>query len=129
MSERYLSQEWLDALREAAASQPERPGATARIQYAVSGGPDGDVKYYWILQDGKLLEAALGTVDDADITLTLTYEDSVKVQQGELDANAAFMQGRMKVAGNMGTLMQLLPLTNSPEYKQLQSEVTQATTF
>jgi putative sterol carrier protein len=126
---RYLSQEWLDDLREAATSQPERPGASARIQYAVSGGPDGEVKYYWILEDGKLLESALGTVDDADITLTLTYEDSVKVQQGDLDANAAFMQGRMKVAGNMAKLMQLLPLTNSPEYKDLQAQVTRATTF
>jgi putative sterol carrier protein len=129
MSEKYLSQEWLDALREAAVDQPERPGASARIQYVVSGGPDGDVKYYWILEDGKLLESALGTIDDADITLTLTYEDSVKVQHGELDANAAFMQGRMKVAGNMAKLMQLMPLTNSPEYKDLQAQVTAATTF
>ena len=129
MSEKYLSQEWLDALREAAVDQPERPGASARIQYVVSGGPDGDVKYYWILEDGKLLESALGTIDDADITLTLTYEDSVKVQHGELDANAAFMQGRMKVAGNMAKLMQLMPLTNSPEYKELQAQVTAATTF
>lgn len=129
MTEQYLSQEWLDELREAAGSQPERPGASARIQYVVGGGPDGDVKYYWILEDGKLLESALGTIDDADITLTLTYEDSVKVQQGDLDANAAFMQGRMKVAGNMAKLMQLLPLTNSPEYKQLQAEVAKATTF
>jgi hypothetical protein len=126
---RYLSQEWLDALREAASSQPERPGASARIQYAVSGGPDGDIKYYWILEDGKLLESALGTVDDPDITITLTYDDTVKVQQGDLDANSAFMQGRMKVAGSMGTLMQLLPLTNSPEYKALQAQLTKATTF
>jgi putative sterol carrier protein len=129
MSEKYLSQEWLDSLRSAAASQPERPGATARLQYVVSGGPDGDVKYYWVLEDGKLLESALGTIDDADVTLTLTYEDSVKVQQGELDANAAFMQGRMKVAGNMAKLMQLLPITSSPEYKAAQAEVTANTTF
>ena len=126
---KYLSQEWLDETRALADGQPERPGASARMQYVVSGGPDGDIKYYWILQDGKLLESALGTVDDVDITLTLTYEDSVKVQQGELDANAAFMQGRMKVAGNMGKFMQLLPLTNSPEYKSLQSEVLNLTDF
>ena len=116
--EQYLSQEWLDETRGMAArSQPERPGASAQMQYVVSGGPDGDIKYYWILEDGKLLESALGNVAEADFTLTLTYEDSVKVQQGDLDANAAFMQGRMKVAGNMAKLMQLLPLTNSPEYK------------
>lgn len=126
---KYLSQEWLDETRELAASQPERPGASARIQYVVGGGPDGDVRYYWILEDGKLLESALGTVDDVDFTLTLTYEDSVKVQRGELDANAAFMQGRMKVAGNMGKLMQLMPLTNSPEYQALQTQIAAVTDF
>jgi alkyl sulfatase BDS1-like metallo-beta-lactamase superfamily hydrolase len=125
----YLSQEWLDETRALAESQPVRPGASAQMQYVVSGGPDGDIKYYWILQDGKLIESALGNAPDADLTLTITYEDSVKVQSGELDANAAFMQGRMKVAGNMAAFMQLLPLTTSAEYKALQEQVRQVTTY
>ena len=120
---KYLSQEWIDDTRKLAASQPERPGASACMQYVVTGGPDGDIKYYWILDNGKLVESDLGEADAADFTMTLTYADSVKVQQGELDANAAFMQGRMKVSGNMGKLMQLMPLTNSPEYKALQEEI------
>ena len=120
---KYLSQAWLDEGRALAGSQPERPGASAKMQYVVTGGPEGDIKYYWILDNGKLLESQLGEVDDVDFTLTLSYDDSVKIQQGELDANAAFMQGRMKVTGNMGKLMQLMPLTNSPEYKALQEEI------
>jgi hypothetical protein len=126
---KYLSQEWLDETRALADGQPERPGASARMQYVVSGGPDGEIKYYWILQDGKLLESSLGEVDDSDFTMTLTYDDSVKVQKGELDANAAFMQGRMKVSGNMAKLMQLMPLTNSPEYKSLQDDIRKITDF
>ena len=126
---KFLSQEWLDETRVLAESQPERPGASAQMQYVVSGGPDGDVRYYWILADGKLLESALGEAPDADFTMTLVYDDSVKVQQGELDANAAFMQGRMKVAGNMAKLMALMPLTNSPEYKSLQEQIRQITDF
>ena len=126
---KYLSQEWLDEGRTLAASQPERPGASAKMQYVVTGGPEGDIKYYWVLDNGKLLESQLGEITDADFTLTLSYDDSVKVQQGELDANAAFMQGRMKVAGNMGKLMQLMPLTNSPEYKALQDEIRGITEF
>jgi alkyl sulfatase BDS1-like metallo-beta-lactamase superfamily hydrolase len=126
---KYLSQEWIDETRVLAEGQPERPGASARMQYVVTGGPDGDIKYYWILEDGKLLESSLGDAADPDFTMTLSYADSVKVQKGELDANAAFMQGRMKVAGNMAKLMQLMPLTNSPEYKTLQEEVRQVTDF
>jgi alkyl sulfatase BDS1-like metallo-beta-lactamase superfamily hydrolase len=126
---KYLSQEWLDEGRALAESQPERPGASAKMQYVVTGGPEGDIKYYWVLDNGKLLESHLGEIADADFTLTLSYDDSVKVAQGELDANAAFMQGRMKVAGNMGKLMQLMPLTNSPEYKALQDEIRGITEF
>jgi putative sterol carrier protein len=120
---KWLSQEWLDASKEMAESQPERPGASARMQYVVTGGPDGDVKYYWVLENGKLLESKLGELSDAEVTLTQTYEDAMKIQKGELDANAAFMQGRVKVTGNMAKLMSLLPLTNAPEYKQLQEQV------
>jgi alkyl sulfatase BDS1-like metallo-beta-lactamase superfamily hydrolase len=126
---KYLSPEWIDEARALADGQPERPGASARMQYVVTGGADGDIKYWWRLEDGKLRESALGSLDDADFTMTLSYADSVKIQKGELDANAAFMQGRMKVTGNMGKLMQLMPLTNSPEYKELQVAIQGMTEF
>ncbi|MDQ3944554.1 MAG: SCP2 sterol-binding domain-containing protein [Actinomycetota bacterium] len=125
----YLSQEWLDETRKLAESQPVRPGATARIQYVTTGAPEGDIKYYWVLEDGKILDSQLGEIDDSDFTLTMTYDDAVKVQKGELDPNAAFMQGRMKVSGNMAKLMSLLPLTNSPEYRALQEEIRGITDF
>lgn len=126
---KWLTQEWLDETRSMAESQPERPGASARMQYVVTGAPGGDVKYYWVLENGHLLESALGELPDAEVTLTQSYEDAMKIQRGELDANAAFMQGRVKVTGNMGKLMSLLPITNSAEYKQLQVEILEITEF
>ena len=126
---KFLSQEWLDEGRKLAQEFPERPGATARMQFAVTGGPDGDVKYYQVLDNGKILESTLGEDANADFTMTSSYDDTVKIQKGELDPNAAFMQGRMKVTGNMGKLMQLMPLTNSPEYKALQEEIRGITEF
>ena len=95
----------------------------------VTGGPDGDTRYYWVLENGKLLESRLGELSDAEVTLTVTYDDAMKIQQGELDANAAFMQGRIKVTGNMAKLMALLPITNSPEYKQFQDELRAVTEY
>ena len=126
---KWLSQEWLDEGRKLSEGQPERPGATARMQYVVTGGPDGDIKYYWVLENGKLIESELGELPDAEVTLTQSYDDAVRIQKGELDANAAFMQGRVKVTGNMAKLMSLLPITNSPEYKALQTQILEVTEF
>jgi putative sterol carrier protein len=126
---KYLTQEWLDIGRDLAQEFPERPGATARMQYVTTGAPDGDVAYYQVLDNGKILESTLGEDPSADFTITSTYEDSVKIQKGELDANAAFMQGRMKVTGNMGKLMSLMPLTQSPEYKAIQAKIAEQTDF
>ncbi len=126
---KWLTQEWLEEERRLAESQPERPGASSRMQYVVTGGPDGEVRYYWILENGKLLDSQMGELSDSEVTLTTNYDDAMKVQQGELDANAAFMQGRIKVTGNMAKLMALLPITNSPEYKQFQEDLRQVTEF
>jgi len=126
---KYLSQEWLDEGKDLAQEFPERPGATAHMQYRVTGGPDGDVSYYQVVQDGTITESKLGDDPDADFTLNVSYDDSVKVQQGELDPTAAFMQGRVKVTGAMGKLMALLPLTQSPEYKAIQEKIRAITEY
>ncbi len=126
---KYLSEEWLDEHRRQVAGQPERPGASARIQYVVTGGPDGDIKYWWQLEDGRLLDSALGVLDDPDFTLTLSYDDSTRILQGETDPNTAFMQGRMKAVGDMGKFLHLLPITASPEYQALQAGLRPVTEF
>ena len=126
---KWLTQEWMDAQTDLAKDQPERPGASARMQYVLTGGPDGDVKFYWVLEDGRILENRLGTLDDAELTLTQSYEDAMKVQKGDLDAQAAFMQGRVKVEGNMAKLMALLPITSSPEYRDMQTKLQEITEY
>jgi predicted lipid carrier protein YhbT len=126
---KYLSQEWLDEARALAQDQPERPGASATMQFVVTGGPDGDIKYYWVLENGQLAEASQGELPDAEVTLTTGYEDSVAIHKGEMDANAAFMQGKTKVTGNMAKLMLFMPLTMSPEYRALQDQVRARTEY
>ena len=59
----------------------------------------------------------------------MSYADNRLVQEGELDPNAAFMQGKMKVTGNMAKLMSLMPLTASPEYKAIQEQIRDITEY
>ena len=127
---KYLTQEWHDEYRRLFnETQPERPGMSARMQYVITGSPEGDVPYYWLVEDGALKEVQRGTLPDAEFTITMAYDDNVKLQKGEMEANAAFMQGKMKVTGNMGKLLQMMPLTNSPEYKKLEEDVRAMTDF
>ncbi|MHB1782933.1 MAG: SCP2 sterol-binding domain-containing protein [Acidimicrobiales bacterium] len=126
---KWLTQEWLDESLRLADGQPERPGSSARLQYVVTDGPDGDVRYYWIVVDGRLTENRLGELAGAEVTLTQTYDDAMAVQRGELDATAAFMQGRIKVDGDVAKLMTLLPITTSPEFQRFNEAVLEVTEF
>jgi putative sterol carrier protein len=126
---KWLTQEWLDESTVLAADQPVREGATARLQYRITGGPDGDVEYYWVVEDGQLIENRLGALADAEVVLIESYEDAKAVQQGELDANTAFMQGKIQVEGDVAKLMALLPITMSPEFAAFQEAVLKITEF
>jgi putative sterol carrier protein len=125
----YLSQPWLDLQRDLIAELPARPGATARVQYVIGDTPGGEVRYTQAVVDGRVAAAVLGDDPDAEVTLTETYADAVQIAQGSLDGNAAFMQGRVKVAGDMGKVMALMPLTHSDEYRAALAEAAERTAF
>ena len=101
---KYLSQEWLDETVRLAQSLPgAAPAPPPACSTASRACPRaGDCWFYWVLENGKLLEATLGQDPDAEFTMTVSYADNRLVQEGELDPNAAFMQGKMKVYGQHG---------------------------
>ena len=105
-----LTQEWLDAERAASAKQPEVPGASARVQWVVTGGPDGDVRFTSVIEDGRIVEQQLGEDAAADFTLTAPFALFEAIHDGEVDETVAFMQGKLKFAGNMGRYLALMPL-------------------
>ena len=126
---KWLSAEWFEETRAVAAGQPGPPGLAAGIQVEVTGGPDGDVWYYQVLEDGRLADSGIGTLGDPEVTVTLVWSDAVAIQRGELDPNVAFMQGKMKVAGSMGVMLKLLPLAHTPACQELRGRIAELTDF
>lgn len=119
-----LTQDWLDAQREATQVLPVRPGASARIEYRVSGGPDGEVVFHTVLEDGRIAESALGpAAPEPDFTVLVPHAEYLAIVRGELDQNVGFMQGRVKVTGNIGRMLSVLPVTTSPEWRAAADEV------
>jgi hypothetical protein len=112
-----LTQAWLDAQREATASLPERPGASARIEYRVAGGPAGEVVFHTVLEDGRIVTNELGEDPDADFAVLVQHLDYLDIVRGELDQNVGFMQGRIKVTGNIGRMLSVMPVTTSDEWR------------
>jgi putative sterol carrier protein len=65
-----------------------------------------------VLIDGK---ATPNTVSDgdgknADCTISVSLDTFEKMVKGELDGTSAFMQGKLRVAGDMGLAMKLGPI-------------------
>ena len=65
-----------------------------------------------VLIDGKSTPNTVtdGEGKSADTTISVKLEDFEKMVKGELDGTSAFMQGKLRVAGDMGLAMKLGPI-------------------
>src|SRR5687767_12535830 len=92
--------------------QKAASGQSAKLQQVVTDAPQGEVKYYFKLEGGQA-EVQLGELADAEATITQNYETAVGVTKQEINAQNAFMQGKLKISGNMMKLMQLQSVVNA----------------
>ena len=116
MAIQFLSQEWADEMTKALNAsedfQKAASGQSAKLQQVVTDAPQGEVKYYFKLEGGQA-EVQLGELADAEATITQNYETAVGVTKQEINAQNAFMQGKLKISGNMMKLMQLQSVVNA----------------
>jgi hypothetical protein len=125
----FFSDDWFELVRSLGAALPERPGATARVQHVVTGGPDGEVRYLHTVVDGRTADLSPGTDDSAEVTFTNTYADAQALAKGELQAPVLFMQGRTKMAGDMGKVLALMPVLRSAEHRALLADASKQTAY
>lgn len=84
-----------------------------RLQHLVKGGEPFTV----VLADGAVAGTEPGDQSgSADLLVHLSKADVAALGAGELLLDEGFMQGRIKIEGSMGVVMDLLPVLRDPAY-------------
>jgi putative sterol carrier protein len=105
---RYLSLDWINALSaEVSASEQMRAIAETHrigVTQVVSNGPEGDVTYHLSVGDGDASFGA-GPADPEDVKMEQDWDTAVAVATGELNAQEAFIGGRIRLHGDQQLLL------------------------
>lgn len=82
-------------------------GVAGSIQFNLTGDSGGK----WALQFADdACQVVEGGIDSPNATLTMSDEDFVGLVNGTVNAMAAFMQGKIKLEGDMGMALKLQSL-------------------
>ncbi len=96
-----------------AAIVPEKAGSTdAVIQFDLSGDQGG--KWWVKIKDGKAESGTGDSPEPPKLTLIADAMDYVKISLGQMDGTAAFMQGKLKVKGDMGLAIKMPSMFRRP---------------
>ena len=103
----FGSEPWVDALCVAlsATDDPTVRDITLTLQQVVSDAPGGEVAY-WLTFDRGTITGNVGRAPSPDVTFEMDHATALALAACELNHQAAFMQGMLKVTGNMGKLLQ-----------------------
>ena len=110
---RYLSLAWIRELtREVAESEVLRELAqehTIGVTQVVTDGPEGDVTYHLQVGDGSATFGA-GAADPEDVRMQQEWATAVSVATGAMNAQEAFITGKILLFGDQTKLMGAQPV-------------------
>jgi putative sterol carrier protein len=91
-----------------AETQQKLQGVNAIVKFVIEGEGGGT---FWIKVSGGKVEGGKGEPPaPANATITQSIDTFRKVQARQLDPQMAFMQGLLKISGDMGVIMRLAQL-------------------
>jgi putative sterol carrier protein len=110
---RYLSLAWIRELtREVSESESLTALAhdhTIGVTQVVSDGPEGDVTYHLQVGDGDAAFGA-GPAEPEHVRMEQDWATAVAVATGELNAQEAFVTGRIRFYGDQQALIDAQPV-------------------
>jgi hypothetical protein len=82
------------------------------VEFVIAQGKKEQARGYAHLDGTRIVGTDTGPAPSpADIVFTLTPADATALHDGTLDLSVGFMRGQVKMAGDFGALLRLLPLT------------------
>lgn len=83
--------------------------SSLRLTQVVTDAPEGDVMYHLAVDDGAATFAS-GAAADEDVRLESNWLTAVAVATGQLNAQDAFIEGRIRLHGDQSKLVAAVPV-------------------
>lgn len=110
---RYLSLDWLDALGAEVAANAELQRLagdhTIGVTQVVTDGPEGTVIYHLQVSDG-VATFGPGQAFPEDVRMEQTWETATGIATGQMNAQEAFIKGRILLTGDQTALLAAQPV-------------------
>jgi hypothetical protein len=110
---RYLSLDWLEELGRAVDGDSELRRLAAEheigLTQVVTAGPEGDVTYHLQVGDGEA-RFGPGPAEPEHVRMEQSWDTAVAVATDELNAQQAFVDGRIRLIGDQQRLLAAQPI-------------------
>jgi alkyl sulfatase BDS1-like metallo-beta-lactamase superfamily hydrolase len=101
----FLTPAWLADLDAAARRASLPPDLRLTVQQVIPDGPDGQEFAYVVEAADGALSVQPGRAEHPDVTFTQDRATALAIQRGELSAQAAFIEGRLRLGGDLRAIL------------------------
>lgn len=114
MAVKFQSEEYFAAANEALQNDEDvakaAKGHTVALQVTTTDFPGVGSKKSFIQINKGAISVGSGEIEDPDLNITQPYDVAVLLDKGELNPQVAFMEGKIKLKGNLMKAMALQKL-------------------
>ena len=101
----FLTPAWLADLDAAGRRASVAPDLRLVVQQVIPDGPDGQELAYVVEVADGTLSVRPGRADHPDVTFTQDRATALAIHRGELSAQAAFIEGRLRLGGDLRSIL------------------------